>query len=369
MSNANEYQTGLKEYKCDTRPRKEESGAVEVTESLVRKLPKVELHCHLDGSMRFETVLQLAEEQKVKLPSDDTDTLKKLLQPGFDCKSLVDYLKAFDITLSVLQQPESLTRAAYELIEDVAKENVKYIEVRYSPILHQQQDMNLAVILDAVLEGLRLGERDFGVKSGVIVCGIRNIDPKFSMRLAELSVAYKNKGVVAFDLAGAEEDYPAREHQEAFRLVLKNNINSTVHAGEAYGPESIHQAIHYCGSHRIGHGTRLFENGDLLNYVNDHRIPLEVCLSSNIQTKAVPTFEDHPVRLYYDLGMRITLNTDNRLVSDTDMTKEFMIAHQYYGFTLDEMKDVIIQSFKSAFLPYREKRQIIREVLLELDNF
>jgi len=360
MSNANEYQTGLKEYKRDTKPRKEESGAVEVTESLVRKLPKVELHCHLDGSMRFETVLQLAEEQKVKLPSDDTDKLKKLLQPGFDCKSLVDYLKAFDITLSVLQQPESLTRAAYELIEDVAKENVKYIEVRYSPILHQQQDMNLAVILDAVLEGLRLGERDFGVKSGVIVCGIRNIDPKFSMRLAELSVAYKNKGVVAFDLAGAEEDYPAREHQEAFHLVLKNNINSTVHAGEAYGPESIHQAIHVCGAHRIGHGTRLREDGDLLNYVNDHRIPLEICLSSNLQTGAVADLEDHPFRFYHDLGLRITLNTDNRLITNTTMTDEYYLAYKQYELSAGDVLDLVMNGVKSAFIPYEFKRDAIR---------
>lgn len=368
MSHASEYQTGLKEYSSKSEPEKP-SGETVLTESLLRQLPKVELHCHLDGSVRVETVLELAEQQKVTLPSDDPAELTRLMQPGFDCKSLVEYLKPFEITLSVLQQPEALTRVAYELIEDVAKENVRYIEVRYSPILHTQGDLDLTTILDAVLEGLRLGERDFGVKTGVIICGIRNIDPKFSMRLAELSVAYKNKGVVAFDLAGAEEDYPAKEHLEAFQLILKNNINSTVHAGEAYGPESIHQAIHYCGSHRIGHGTRLFESGDLLNYVNDHRIPLEICLSSNIQTKAVPTFEDHPVRLYYDLGLRITLNTDNRLVSDTTLTQEFMIAHQYYGFTLGEIKDIIIQSFKSAFIPYREKRRLLQEVLQELDNF
>ncbi len=340
-----------------------------VTEDIINSLPKVELHCHLDGSLRVETVLDEAEKQKVKLPTDNPDELRKILQPGFGCKSLVEYLKAFDVTLSVLQNEEALYRVAYELIEDVAKENVRYIEVRYSPILHQKKGLGLVAILEAVLAGLRQGEKDFGVKSGIIVCGIRNIDPKYSMKLAELSVAYKNKGVVAFDLAGAEEDYPAKEHRDAFQLVLKNNLNSTAHAGEAYGPESIHQAIHYCGAHRIGHGTRLFEDGDLLNYVNDHRIPLEVCISSNIQTKAVKRFEDHPVRLYYDLGLRITLNTDNRLVSDTTLTKEFMIAHQYYGFTLEEIKDIIIQSFKSAFIPYREKRELLRAVIRELENF
>ena len=357
-----------KEYKCDIGETKGKDEKP-ITEDLIRKLPKVELHCHLDGSVRIDTVMELAEEQKVKLPTDNPDELKKMLQPGDECKSLVEYLKAFDITLSVLQTEEALTRVAYELIEDVAKENVKYIEVRYSPILHQKKGLGLVAIVEAVIEGLRQAEKDFGVKSGIIICGIRNIDPKFSMKLAELSVAYKNKGVVAFDLAGAEEDYPAKEHREAFQLVLKNNLNSTAHAGEAYGPESIHQAIHYCGAHRIGHGTRLFENGDLLNYVNDHRIPLEICISSNIQTKAVKRFEDHPVRLYYDLGLRITLNTDNRLVSNTTLTKEFMIAHKYYGFTLEEIKDIIIQSFKSAFIPYREKRSLLKQVILELENF
>ncbi len=340
-----------------------------VTEDIIRALPKVELHCHLDGSLRVETVIDEAERQKVKLPTENIDELKKMLQPGFGCKSLVEYLKAFDITLSVLQDEDALYRVAYELIEDVSKENVKYIEVRYSPILHQKKGLGLVAILEAVLAGLKQGEKDFGVKSGIIICGIRNIDPKYSMKLAELSVAYKNKGVVAFDLAGAEEDYPAKEHRDAFHLVLKNNLNSTAHAGEAYGPESIHQAIHYCGAHRIGHGTRLFENGDLLNYVNDHRIPLEICISSNIQTKAVKRFEDHPVRLYYDLGLRITLNTDNRLVSDTTLTREFMIAHEHYGFTLEEIKDIIIQSFKSAFIPYRDRREMLKEVIKELENF
>ncbi len=361
-----EYETGKKEYtpECEdlNNPKK-------ITRELIQKLPKVELHCHLDGSVRVDTILELAEKQKVELPTTNKDELEKLLQPGFDCKSLVDYLRPFDITLSVMQTEEALTRTAYELIEDVAKENVKYIEVRYAPILHQQKGLNLTYIVDAVLEGLEAGRRDFGVESGVIICGIRNIDPKYSMRLAELSVAYKNKGVVAFDLAGAEEDYPAKKHQAAFQLILTNNINTTAHAGEAYGPESIHQAIHYCGAHRVGHGTRLFEDGDLLNYVNDHRIPLEICISSNIQTKAVEKFEDHPVRLYYDLGLRVTLNTDNRMVSNTTLTDEFLLAHKYYNFNLAEMKDIIIQSFKSAFIPYRDKRRILGEVIKELDKF
>ena len=243
----------------------------------IEKLPKTDLHCHLDGSLRIETILDLAQKQKVKLPAEDPDKLFKLIYAGERCSSLGDYLKAFDITLSVMQTEESLFRTAYELAEDCARENVRYLEVRYSPMLHTQRGLKLAPIVEAVIQGLRAGERDFGVRSGVILCGIRSISAESSLRMAELCVAFKNRGVIGFDLAGAEYNYPAKDHKQAFQLILNNNVNCTAHAGEAYGPESIAQAIHYCGAHRIGHGTRLRENGDLLNYVNDHRIPLEIC--------------------------------------------------------------------------------------------
>jgi adenosine deaminase len=341
---------------------------VEVTEETLRKLPKTELHCHLDGSLRVETILELAEQQQVKLPADDPDKLRQLVVVPEECKSLVDYLKAFDITLSVLQEPDALARVAYELVEDCAKENVRYLEVRYSPILHMKKGMRLTQIVDAVHDGLTAGEKDFGVKTGIIICGMRNINPETSYRLAELTIAYKNRGVVAFDLAGAEEDYPAKKHKDAFFLILKNNINCTLHAGESYGPESIHQAIHYCGAHRIGHGTRLKEDGDLLNYVNDHRIPLEICLTSNVQTKAVRSFEEHPLRFYYDYGLRTTICTDNRLMSDTTITKELYRAHKYLGFTMDEIVDLIVFGFKSAFLPYRAKVKLLKEVLNEINQ-
>jgi adenosine deaminase len=175
--------------------------------------------------------------------------------------------------------------------------------------------------------------------------------------------------VVAFDLAGAEYNFPAKDHKEAFQLILNNNVNCTAHAGEAYGPESIAQAIHYCGAHRIGHGTRLRENGDLLNYVNDHRIPLEVCLSSNVQTRAVSDFAAHPLPFYYNYGLRVTINTDNRLVTNTTVSKELLLAHQHYGFSLDDIKEMIISGFKSAFLPYREKADVLKEINRELEQF
>ncbi len=340
--------------------------AIEVTEELLHALPKTDLHCHLDGSMRLKTILELAEQQKIKLPADNEEGLAKAIHMGQVCKSLEEYLVAFDVTLSVLQTAEALYRSAYELALDAASENVRYLEVRYSPALHLQKGLKMTTVIDSVLEGLRAAKRETGIKCGVIVCGIRHINPQTSMRLAELSVAYKNRGVIGFDLAGAEASFPAKDHKDAFQLILKNNVNCTAHAGEAFGPESISQAIHYLGAHRIGHGTRLREDGDLLNYVNDHRIPLEVCPTSNVQTGAVPSLAAHPLKFYFDYGLRVTINTDNRLITDTTVTKELWLAHKELGLELEDLTTIIVSGFKSAFLPFREKQDMLRAVNQEI---
>ena len=342
---------------------------MELPYELLEKLPKTDLHVHLDGSLRIDTLIDLAKKQGVELPSFDREELAKIVMSGKNCRNLGEYLRGFDITLSVLQEPEALYRVAYELAEDAAAENVWYMEVRYSPILHTRKGLKLTTIVDAVIEGLQAAEKKFNIKTGVIICGMRNINPETSLLLAELAVAYKNKGVVAFDLAGQEENYPAKHHREAFFLIRNNNINTTAHAGEAYGPESIHQAIHYCGAHRIGHGTRLYEDGDLLNYVNDHRIPIEACLTSNVQTGAAPSYEKHPLRFYYDYGLRVTINTDNRLISDTTVTRELYLAAKYLNFNLDDIKSIIIDGFKSAFLPNRAKSIMLNMVNDELKKY
>src|SRR5499425_1290228 len=312
------------------------TSAVEVSQDLLKALPKTDLHCHLDGSVRLKTILELAEQQKVTLPADDEEGLAKAIHQGEVCKSLEDYLVAFDVTLSVLQTEEALYRAAYELALDASEENVRYLEVRYSPALHQQKNLKMTTVIDAVLEGLRVAKRETGIKCGVIVCGIRQMNPQTSVRLAELSVAYKNRGVIGFDLAGAEVNFPAKDHKEAFQLILKNNVNCTAHAGEAYGPESIAQAIHYLGAHRIGHGVRLREDGDLLNYVNDHRIPIECCPSSNVQTGAVMDMASHPFKFYLDFGIRVTVNTDNRLITNTTVTKELSVLARQFNLTVSD---------------------------------
>ncbi len=341
---------------------------MKIDREFIKKLPKADLHVHLDGSLRLSTIFELAKRQKVDLPAKTEEELKKIVTCDKKCKSLEEYLQGFGVTLSVLQTEEALEQAAYELAEDAAKENIRYMEVRYSPILHTQKGLKTTRISDAVLAGLYRAERKYDIKTGVIICGIRNMDPATSVKLAELAVAYKNLGVIGFDLAGAEYNHPAKEHKEAFDLALKNNINITIHAGEAYGPDSIHQALHYCGTHRIGHGTRLIEDGDLLNYVNDHRIPMEICIKSNLHTKAVSSISRHPVSFYLDYGLRVTLNTDNRLISDTTLTDEYMLAIEKLGWTYEEVKKVIINGFKSAFIPYRERVILLNRALREMEE-
>lgn len=338
------------------------------TREFLHRLPKTDLHVHLDGSLRLETILDLAQSRGVKLPSDTPEGLAKTIKMGEQCEDLNDYLKGFDVTLSVLQDEEALTRAAFELAEDAALENVRVLEVRYAPILHTQKGLPMTRIVEAVLHGLHEARRQYGIIANVIICGIRHIDPTQSLRLAELAVAYKNRGVVGFDLAGAEYDYPAKAHREAFYLVRNNNVNSTVHAGEASGPASIHQALHVCGAHRIGHGTRLREDGDLLNYVCDWRIPLEICLKSNVQTNAVTDIYSHPLKFYFDLGLRVTINTDNRLITKTSVTDELVLACQTFGFTVPEVKQLLINGFKSAFLPFHRRQALLRQVATELDK-
>lgn len=341
----------------------------EIPFDLLHRLPKTDLHCHLDGSLRLDTVLDLARKQGVTLPTFDRAALHGMLAAGDHVASLDDYLRAFDITLSVMQTEAALERSAYELAEDAWHENVRYLEVRYSPLLHIRAGLRPAQVVEAVLRGLRTAKRELGIRYGVILCAIRSLGPESSLRIAELCVAFKSHGVVGFDLAGSEVNNPAKLHRHAFQLVIDNNINCTAHAGESFGPDSVHQAIHKCGAHRIGHGTRLVESGDLLNYVNDHRIPLEVCPSSNLQTRAANSWETHPVDFFVDYGLRVTINTDNRLMSDTTVTKELHLCHQHYGWSLQTIKEIIIAGFKSAFMPYREKADLLREISRELATY
>ena len=339
-----------------------------LSKDLIQKIPKAELHCHLDGSLRIETIIDLAKKNNIKIPSFNFEDLKNKLCISKNFGSLEEYISKFDITLSVLQTPISLRRVAYELAEDCHNDGVRYLEVRYSPFLHISEGMSMSETVKYVKLGLDDAKKDFGIHSGIIICGIRNTSPDVSLELAKLSIKYKNNGIVGFDLAGAEKNFPAKDHKIAFQYILENNINTTLHAGEAFGPDSIHQAIHNCGAHRIGHGTRLIENDDLMNYVNDHRIPLEICLKSNLHTKSVHNLKNHPFPIYLKKHLRVTLNTDNRLISDTTLTDEYYNAIKYFGISNSEIKNIIINGFKSSFLPHQIRRKLIKNVKSELES-
>ncbi len=332
---------------------------VEVTRDRLRRLPKTELHVHLDGSLRPESMIELADAIGVELPSSDPAELQEQMLAR-DTRNLEEYLDRFRVTLSLMQSGDAMERIAFELAEDNARENVRYVEVRYSPTLHTEAGLPLTEAVEAPLRGLVRAEERYDIRTALIICGIRNMDPETSRDLADLTVAFKGRGVVAFDLAGAEYNYPAKKHKDAFFTVINKNMATTIHAGEAYGPESIHQALHYCRANRIGHGTRLIEDPDLMGYVRDLRIPLEICLTSNVQTRAVPTFEEHPLRAYFDEGLVVTLNTDNRLVSGTTVTDEYLRAHEHLGFTWEELVRVARMGFESAFLPWGDKTEMLQ---------
>lgn len=337
------------------------------------RLPKVSLHDHLDGGLRPATVLELAEAAGYEgLPEDQPEALGDWFFRGAARGSLPLYLEGFEHTIAVMQTPAALERVAYEYVEDLARDGVVYGEVRFAPFFHTAQGLDLDDVMAAVINGLQRGSADFDVHMGVIVCALRNQDAELSLRLAQLSVNWFGRGVVGFDLAGEEAGHPPKDHLDAFQLIKRRNGSITIHAGEGFGPESIWQALQYCGAHRIGHGTRLIEDialyddkvissGELANYVLDHRIPIEVCLSSNVHTGATPSLAAHPFPILLRQGYRVTLNTDNRLMSRTTMTDEFELAQSEYGCGIREFERVTVNAMNAAFWPYPKRQQILTE--------
>jgi adenosine deaminase len=340
---------------------------------VLKSLPKVLLHEHLDGVLRPKTVIELAKSAKYdQLPTEDADELARWFHQGANQGSLPKYLEGFVHTIAVMQTEEALERVAYEQAEDLSRDGVVYFETRFAPIFHTRKGLSHQQVVSAVLKGLERGRKDFGISSGLIICAMRNMD--VSLEMAELAVDFRERGVVGFDLAGEEGGYPPKKHVEAFHYIQRQNFNITVHAGEGFGKESIWQAIQYCGAHRIGHGTRLIDDiavadgkavklGDLAQYVLDKRIPLEICLLSNVHTGAARSLSEHPFKILYQEKFRVTLNTDNRLMSDTTMTKEFEAAKDTFGLSLEDFEKITINAMKSAFLPYDQRCDFIYSVI------
>jgi adenosine deaminase len=340
---------------------------------VLKSLPKVLLHEHLDGVLRPKTVIELANSAKYdQLPTEDPQELARWFHQGANQGSLPKYLEGFAHTIAVMQTEEALERVAYEQAEDLSGDAVVYFETRFAPIFHTRKGLSHQQVVSAVLRGLERGRKDFGVSSGLIICAMRNMD--VSLEMAELAVDFRERGVVGFDLAGEEGGYPPKKHVEAFHYIQRQNFNITIHAGEGFGKESIWQAIQYCGAHRIGHGTRLIDDiavadgkavklGDLAQYVLDKRIPLEICLLSNVHTGAARSLSEHPFKIFYQEKFRVTLNTDNRSMSDTTMTKEFEAARDTFGLSLEDFEKITINAMKSAFLSYDQRCDFIYSVI------
>jgi adenosine deaminase len=321
-------------------------------------LPKAELHCHLDGSLRPATLLELGREYGQPMPGDTAEEVAAHMVVS-DARDLEDYLNRFVITLSVMQRADSLERIAYELVVDAARDGVRYIEMRYAPVLCVRDGLSLGQAVEAPLRGIARAEKETGTIGRIIICGLRHLDPKVSIELAELAVAFRDRGVVGFDLAGGERDHPARAHAAAFAYARAHDLAVTVHAGEGDGADSVRQAVHDCGADRIGHGTRLGEDERLTHYVNDRRIALEICLTSNVQTHAAATYAAHPMRRYFDRGMNVVLNTDNRMMSGVTLTDEYAHAAVSLAFTKSELARVALNGFESAFLPWEEREALV----------
>jgi adenosine deaminase len=340
---------------------------------LLQSLPKVLLHEHLDGVLRPQTVIELARnEGYTELPKADAEQLAKWFHQGANQGSLAKYLEGFKHTVAVMQSEEALERIAYEQAADLSEDGVVYYETRFAPVFHTEKGLSHQQVVAAVLKGMARGRHDFGIQSGLIICAMRNMN--VSLEMAELAVDFRARGVVGFDLAGEEGGFPPKKHVDAFHYIQRENFNITIHAGEGFGKESIWQAIQYCGAHRIGHGTRLIDDiaisggravklGDLAQYVLDKRIPLEICLISNVHTGAAPSLEQHPFKILYAEKFRVTLNTDNRLMSDTSMTKEFAAAAATFGLTIGDFEKITINAMKSAFLPYGQRCDLIYNII------
>jgi adenosine deaminase len=349
-----------------------------LTLEMIQQAPKALLHDHLDGGLRPATVVELAAQFGYDgLPTTDPDELATFFRTAAHSGSLVRYLEPFAHTVGVMQTPEALHRVALECVADLAADSVVYAEIRFAPELHIDGGLSLDAVVDAVLAGFADGEKAAAAEGKTIVVRCLVTAMRHAARsreIAELAIRFRDQGVVGFDIAGAEAGYPPTRHLDAFEYMRNNNARFTIHAGEAFGLPSIHEAIAFCGADRLGHGVRIVDDievhddtdatlGRLASILRDKRIPLEMCPSSNVQTGAVPSIAEHPFALLARLRFRVTVNTDNRLMSDTTMSQEMLRLVEAFGYGWSDLERFTINAMKSSFIPFRERLALIDEVI------
>ena len=347
------------------------------TKEQIKLVPKVMLHDHLDGGLRPQTIIDIAQEiGYTALPTHDAVELATWFRESCDSGSLVRYLETFSHTIAVMQRREDIVRVAKECALDLARDGVVYAEVRGAPELFTEKGLSMADVVEATLEGYAIGMQEakaegFTIEVRSLLCGMRQ--NKKSQEVAELVVKYRDKGVVGFDIAGPEDGFPPSDQKDTFDYLRKEDAHFTIHAGEAYGIPSIWEAIQLCGAERLGHGVRIIDDidfsgpepklGRLASYVRDRRIPLELCPTSNLQTGAAASYAEHPIGVLAKLRFRVTLNTDNRLMSQTSMSFEMEEAVKAFGWDFAELQRVTINAMKSAFIPYPERLKIIDSII------
>ena len=345
---------------------------------VIRRAPKVLLHDHLDGGLRPATIVALASEYGYgALPTTDIEALETWMHRGANRRNLELYLQTFAHTVGVMQQRDALERVAAECAEDLAADGVVYAEVRYAPELHTDGGLTLDEVVVAVQEGFREGERRALAAGREIVIGTLLTAMRTAARsseIAELAIRHRDEAVVGFDIAGAEAGFPPSRHLDAFQQVHEANFHTTIHAGEAFGLPSIHEALQYCGAERLGHGVRIVDDiviapdgtarlGRLASYVRDTRVPLEMCPTSNVHTGAAASIRDHPIDLLKRLRFRVTVNTDNRLMSGCTMSSEMAAMVDAFGYGLDDLQWFTVNGMKSAFWPFNDRLRLIETVI------
>lgn len=326
----------------------------------INKLPKIELHCHLDGSLRVETVIEFAKKEGIALDSYEYDYVKNLLTVGDNCSSLDDYLEKFHLPNKVLQTKENLRRSAFELLEDASKENIKYIEIRFAPIFHIKKGLKLEEIIESVIEGIRDAEELYDIKGNVIVSCIRGLNLKHLYETIEAASKFLGKGVVAIDLAATEKEDFAYEYVDAMKLAKEKGFRITIHAGETGFGKNVGDSIKLLGAERIGHGVFIYNDKESYDLVKNLGVTLEMCPKSNIDTKAVNLYSDHPIYNYYKDGIKVNISTDNRTVSNITLNEETNNVINTFNITLDEYKEIYINSVQASFCDDKTKENLIK---------
>ena len=327
---------------------------------MINKLPKIELHCHLDGSVRVDTIIDIAKKEGIKLDSYKRCDIEKLVQVTNDCTSLNEYLKRFDLPNKVMQSSENIKRITFELLEDAQKENIKYIEIRFAPLLHLQKGLSIEEVIQSAIDGINQAQRIYDIKGNLILSCMRNMSEDDAILLIEKGRKFLNKGVVAIDLAGPEEEGFANKYKRAIELARSYGYNITIHAGEAASAQNVIDAINILKAQRIGHGVRIKDMKDAYDLVKKTGVVLEMCPTSNIQTKAIESLNKYPLYDFYKDGIKLSINTDNRTVSNIDLSNEIKVISDEFNMSKEKYKDIYLNTIDAIFADESTKKWLRR---------